>query len=242
MTFQTLMGQYAVGLAPAVKYLGGSYINRDHHGDPNARMPFVNIPLAEQHKALDFIVERAFAPDAFEFPPELLTQLGANRWSHWGNSNTFRGRIDYPLHEIVLGIQTSMLNNLTTSSRLARIRDAELKFGTDSVIGIPELMLELTQAIWSEVWTSPGQNVNAMRRDLQRAYVDRMTTILEDPPARMPADARAVIRHRLTDLQQRVNRRLAPPRSFDDYTLAHLQDVSARIEKALQAAYTVELN
>jgi hypothetical protein len=56
----------------------------------------------------------------------------------------------------------------------------------------------------------------------------------------MPADARSVARAQLTDLNNRITRRLTPPYSFDAYTEAHLREVKAMIEKALDAGLMIE--
>lgn len=45
--------------------------------------------------------------------------------------------------------------------------------------------------------TSPGTNTPSLRRDLQRAYLDRMITLVANAPGRTPADARSVARHQL---------------------------------------------
>ncbi len=237
--FQSLINMYAQALAPAVKYIGGQYLNRDHVGDPNARMPFENVPLAEQREALYLIVDRAFRVGALEPPQELLAQLGSNRWTHWGSNTSFQGRLDYPYHEQVLGFQSAMLGQLLHPWRLARIRDAETKFGADQVVTIPELMESLRGAIWTELGDGGG-NIDATRRDLQRAYLDRMTTIIVTPPSRMPADARSVARMELTELSGQIA--AAQTTGLDAYTRAHLAESEARIKKALEAGLEAEGN
>ncbi|MBD3616895.1 MAG: zinc-dependent metalloprotease [Gracilimonas sp.] len=238
--FNTYFFQYSRTLAPAIKYIGGQYQYRDHVGDPDGRMPFVAIPKAKQQEALDMIIEYALDADAFELSQDVFQQMGANRWSHWGNSATYGGRIDYPLHSQLVGIQSSLLSQLLNGTRLERIRDTEVKFGAENTITIPELMETITNAVWSEVWSAPGSNINSNRRDLQRAYLDETIDIVTDAPSNMPADARSVSRHQLTDLNQRITRRLTPPYNFDAYTEAHLREVSARIEKALEAGLSLE--
>ncbi len=235
--FQGLTGMYAQALAPAVKYIGGQYLNRDHKGDPRGRLPFENVPLADQERAFDLIVERVFAEEAFQFPESLLTQLGSNRWGHWGSTTSFNGRIDYPLHERVLGLQSSVLGQLLHPWRLARIRDAETKYGPDAVLSIPEVMGGITEAVWSEVWDGQSRNVAAARRDLQRAYLDQMTEILLDPPERMPADARSVARLELLNLGEAISSALEG--ELDTYTAAHLLESEARITMALDAGLQV---
>lgn len=239
--YQMLLRQYAIALSTGIKYIGGQYQYRDHMGDPNERGPFVAVEKTKQKEALDFIIEYGFDEHAFDIPREVYQKFGADRWSHWGNSNTFDGRIDYPLHETIVSIQTSLLNQLTHPFRLARIRDAETKYGDENVVGIPEMMEALTWSIWSEAWTSPGKNISTHRRGLQRAYLNRMIELLIDAPSRTPADARAVIRYRLGDLHDRIESRLAPPAfDFDGYTLPHLEEAKARIEKALEAGLQLE--
>ncbi len=237
--YRTLLTEYARALATAVKYIGGQYQYRDHVGDPNGRPPFVNVPKAKQREALEFMRTHAFNEDAFALPRDVLARFGANRWSHWGESNTWGGRIDFPLLEQVLDLQTSLLSQLLNPFVFARIRDAELKFGANEVLTIPELMEGLTRSIWSEVWTGGARRIPANRRDLQRAYLDQMTTILVTPPSRMPADARAVARLRLEDLDRRISARVGA-QSLDDYTRAHLLESRARIAKALEAGLEAE--
>ena len=239
--YQNLFNQYAQAVAPAVKYIGGQYINRDHVGDPGGRKPFVAVPLARQREALTFLVDRVFTAQAFTLPPDVLAQFGSNRWFHWGTTTTWQGRIDYPYHEQVVGFQSAVLGQLLNPFRLSAIRDGETKFGAGSVVSIPELMDGVTRAIWSEVWASPGSNITATRRDLQRAYIDQLTLMVARPADRTPADARAVARAKLVDLNRRIAARLTPPVSYDAYTVAHLQEVRARIAKALEAGLDVEL-
>jgi hypothetical protein len=236
--FGSLLGQYGRALSTGVKYIGGQYSYRDHMADPQGRAPFVAVPRARQREALNFITEYGFGPGAFAVPQDVLSKLGANRWSHWGEQNTINGRIDYPFHEQVLGMQTALLNAITSPNTFARIRDAERKFGSAATLPIPELMEELTRAVWAEAYT-PGRSVTSMRRDLQRAYLDRMTTIVVTPPARMPADARAVARVRLMDLRGRISRSITAG-GLDAYSVAHLTEARARIDKALDAGLEAE--
>lgn len=239
--FQSIFFQYGRALAPAVKYLGGQYQYRDHMGDPDGRMPFEPVPLDEQQKALDLIIDYGFSSDVGNISEDVYRNFGANRWSHWGLSNTYQGRVDYPLHSVILGIQSGLLNQLLNTTRLSRIRDTELKFGQENTVTIPELMSRLTEAIWEEAWTSPGANIPGIRRDLQRVHLDAMINIVTKAPSEMPADARSVARATLRDLHGQLEQRLAPPTfEFDSYTEAHLAESSERIDRALEAGFNLE--
>lgn len=239
--FQTYLFQYARALAPAVKYVGGQHQYRDHMNDPEGRMPFVPISKEKQQEALTMIIENAFNPDAIELPQDVYQKFGANRWSHWGNSATYGGRVDYPLHQTLVGIQTSLLQQLLDPVRLQRIRDTEVKFGAENTLTIPELMSQLNQAVWKEVWSSPGSNIESNRRDLQRAHLDLMISLLTDAPDSAPADARSVARLELKKLNGKLGARLqAPSYDFDAYTRAHLEESRVMIDKALEASLTQE--
>src|SRR5690606_10461670 len=122
--YRTLLTEYARALATAVKYIGGQYQWREQVGDPDGRMPFVNVEKSRQREALAFLREYAFDEDAFRLPREVLARFGANRWDHWGENTTVGGRIDYPFIDQVLNLQTSLLGQLTQPLLFARIRDA----------------------------------------------------------------------------------------------------------------------
>jgi len=233
--YGALMTEYARAVAPAVKYIGGAYINRDHSGDPNARAPFAAIPKAKQREALDFLVDRVFDRDALAVPPAVLQQMGSNRWFHFGSTTTFGGRIDFPYHEQTLGFQTSVLAQLTQPLRLAMIRDGETRYGAANMVTIPELFTTLTRSVWSEVWAPASiSNADAIRRDLQRAYLDQMTTLVVRPAPRTPADARAVARRTLKDLDRRLAA-ASGSATLNQYMVAHVDESRARIQKALNA-------
>jgi hypothetical protein len=238
--YTSLMNEYARAVAPAVKYIGGAYINRDHAGDPNARPPFVAIPKAKQREALDFVVDRVFARNALAVPPAVLQQMGSNRWFHFGSNTTFNGRIDFPYHEQTLGFQTAVLGQLVQPLRLSMIRDGELRYGSGNMVTIPELFSTVTRAVWSEVWT-PGSvaNADAVRRDLQRAYLDQMTALIVRPAPRTPADARAVARQTLKDLNRRLTA-ASQSAALSTYMSAHIDESRARIQKALDAGLEAE--
>jgi hypothetical protein len=128
-------------------------------------------------------------------------------------------------------LQSSSIRQLLDANRLARIRDAETKYGAADVVSIPELMQAMTGAIWAELDQSGA--ISAIRRDLQRAHLDALAGLVVEPAEGMPNDARAVARRQLDVLGRRVADRLARPAGLDDYTRAHLEDVRAAIGRAL---------
>ena len=237
--FNGLLGQYGRALGIGVKYIGGQYVNRDRVGDPSGRAPFVAVPREKQREALRFVTEYGFSEKAFDIPQDVLAQFGSQRWSHWGQEQTYNGRIDYPLTELVIGAQRQLLNQITSPWTFSKIRDAEMKFGPTGTLPIPELMGELTRAVWSEAYAG-GRTITPMRRELQRAYLERMTDIVARRTDRMPGDARSVGRAQLVELRTRLGGALAGG-SMDATTRAHLTESRNRIDNILEAGLDVEL-
>jgi len=240
---EQLLGAYGASMGPAVKYIGGQFVYRDHVGDPNGRPPFVPVSREKQQAALNHIIQRVFESHAFELPDDVLAKLGARRWSQWGMSNNINGRIDYPYHEMVNGVQRVILAMLTDPMRLSRMADAELKFGSDEVLTLPELFTQLEGAIWEELDSTRMVGFASTRRNLQRIYVDRLSTLVVNEPDRLPADARSLARQRLRSLGARVDAALETHGArYDEYTKAHLHDVSDRVALALEASLSTRLN
>jgi hypothetical protein len=76
---------------------------------------------------------------------------------------------------------------------------------------------KLTKAIWGEVGSATPGAIKSLdgpqtRRELQRAFVDRMATYVVEPPPGSPDDARALARLALTRVDSRCARTLAAAR------------------------------
>jgi len=235
-----LLGQYAISLGLAVKYVGGQYQYRDHRGQPDARPPLTPVPGAKQREALDFLAANALASDPLGVPKSLLNDLGQDRFNHWGLASSFGGgrRIHYELNDKLIAIQTGILNSLTAPRLMARVRDAE-RVSTDGV-KLSELFDRLTRATWGEVGSSGAAAPKALdgpepRRELQRIYVDRMATMVVAPMPGAPDDARALARLQLQRIDARCARVLSAEGAMGDNTRAHLLESRARIKRALEA-------
>ena len=234
LTFDNALNQYAQALTPILKYIGGQHVYRDHFGDPKGRAPFEAIPLERQRQALTFLARNVFSPEAFQTPSQVVSQFGGLKWQHWGRPDNFQGRQDYPFHEEVVALQNTLLLKLTHPLRLAAMKDGEYKFGEDRVLGIPELMESLTQSIWTEVQEGSYRNISGLRRDLQRAYLDLVLVMMTDTSVDLPADARSISRLQLKQLAAGIQKFLASSSDINTYTLAHLEEARARIDRALR--------
>jgi hypothetical protein len=239
-----LLGQYGQALGHAVKYIGGQYQSRGRRGEEGAGDPLVPIAAAKQREALALLAERAFAADAFKVSPALLNRLGPDRWNHWGMQGPFapQSRVDYNLNDKAMAIQGALLQGLTSPTLLARVREGESH--TAEPFKLSELFDRLTTALWGEVGTSAA-GMKALegpstRRELQRAYVDRLAAMVVSPAPGTPDDARALARLQLSRIDGRARQVLGGEAPIGDYTRSHLMETRARIKRALEAS--VETN
>ena len=238
------LSQYGIASGIAVKYLGGLYSSRIERGQPSEKDPMIPVAAAKQREALAFLGAKVWATDAFAVPSKLLSRLAPNRWSQWGmGAGTFAGRQDYDFNDKVLAIQTALLNGVTTPALLARMREAESR--TAEPYRLAEHFDRLTRTIWGEVGGTSPAGMKALdgtstRREVQRAFVDRMANMIVAPPQGAPDDARALARLALSRVDARCARALASTVPVGDNTRAHLLESRARIKRALEAGRDVE--
>jgi hypothetical protein len=236
----TMVQQYGIAAGMAVKYVGGSYMSRVERGQPEEKNPVEPVSAARQREAVDFLAQRVWAADAMTAPGKLLERMAPNRWSHWGMGpgGTFAGRQDYAWNDRVLAIQTVLLNGVTAGPLLARLREQETR-SADSY-RLADHFDRLTRSLWGEVGSANPAAIKSLegphtRRELQRAFVDRMANMVVDPPPGAPDDARALARLTLTRVDARCARALAAATPMGDDTRAHLLETRARIKRALEA-------
>lgn len=142
-------------------------------------------------------------------------------------------------------IQETTLNNLFASDRLQRIIEINAKNSTS--YSLDELYTDIRNAIWSELKTH--KSVDATRRNLQKAYTEKLIAILNAPavptqvgfafrgtviPASVDphkTDVTSVTRGHLFALKSEL--KVVLPLTTDKMTKYHFEDVLFRIEKGL---------
>lgn len=238
--FSTVLGNYFQQIYFTTKYIGGQSFYRIHpneipsekvSGVPQHRLPFEPVPIEEQRQALETLQKYVFAEDALNFSPELLNKLAPSRWRHWGSSPRV-GRLDFPIHDLVLLMQGSVLRDLLSGDRLSRLKDIELKTPEGKALTLPELFDTLQSDIWTEVIKPKGKpmKIASLRRGLQRQYLDILTGMVLRKE-NVPEDARTLAWYKLKQLDEK----LKGVNSEDEYTKAHLLETRDRIEKVLNA-------
>ena len=152
-------------------------------------------------------------------------------------------KISAPVSNQVSSIQVNTLNSLLSSSRLSGMvsmaaRDA-------AAYNVDEFYADLKKGIFSEL-ASRGK-ISPERRTLQKAYVDRMLSILSPAPAGgitisfggaaapsdlSRSDVSSVTRAHINQLKAELSAAAAGyPDSMSRY---HLQDLVARIKDAME--------
>ncbi len=261
MAFDLLLGQYGDAAFLSSQFVGTEHANRDHRGDPNGRDPIVPVKAVKQREALKFVQEHILTDRPFQFPPQLLRQLAADRWSHWGNDYIFFSSIDYPLYEYMLSIQRIVLRQMLNPNVLSRIQNISLKMDKEEQpLLVAEVFRTLTDGIWTELPSGtpkPGTEgkrngpTSIIRRNLQREYLKELTNLVLGRRSRddfyyffsaraVPPDARSLARMHLREIHRRIEGALKDPQAvLDDTTRAHLEECQERIAKVLTASMQV---
>ena len=189
---------------------------------------FFPLSQARQQEAVRFLTANAFTTPAYFTRPEILRRI---------EPEGVLARIRQS--------QVSVLNSLFNEARLNRLIEYEAlaaKSGEAYTVG--ELLRDLRAGVWTEL--SRGDvKIDVYRRNLQRAYIEAIERQVAPAPAAAPAgppagppaparfatDTRPLLRGHLVELDRAVQAAL--PRTRDDVTRLHLQDIRLQIDDIL---------
>jgi hypothetical protein len=245
--FDMVLYDYMQSGLIAARFVGGEYMHRDHRGDPDEKDPITVVEAKKQRDALRFVCEKVFSDEPFKFSPELVRKLAVGRWSHWGSNDT-AAPVSFPIYDRILTGQEWALFQLTNPETLSRIVECEAKVGeNDDLLTLAELFETLDKAIFAEldakepaVWTARKPMISTVRRNLQRSYLRVLIDMSIEKDGPTPQIARTLVWHRLKGLKAKIDGTLkALEGKLDPYTAAHLDEARTRIEKALDASFTI---
>ncbi|MBX7168454.1 MAG: zinc-dependent metalloprotease [Pirellulales bacterium] len=242
----------------ASSYIGGEYTNRDHRGDPNGRTPFEPIPVAKQREAIKFLQEHVLNVDAKAFSPDLLRRLAPEFWSHWGEYGGAEPSVE--LRYVLSRIQSRIVTRMLDGYVLTTVQEVENHAAPDQeILRLPEVFDAIDQAVWSDLpaeapAAEQAVNIAALRRDLQRAHIRKLGTMVLGPKSSFgdfyggmlyyfespaPPDARSLARLHLKRLGERIKNTVGSPAKLDDLTRAHLEEIDEQITQVLAASLEV---
>src|SRR5262249_6508724 len=183
--FMSCISQFGNGAYLAAEYIGGQSVTRDFKGTDKARDPVPPIAGARQREALKLLVNQILADQSFQFSPALLRKLITESWQDSGDF--FVGGMDYPIYRMILNIQEIALDQCLDPSVLQPIQNQEIQSdpGSDP-IRIAEIFRALSEGIFTELAAAPSSRsspfaISTIRRNLQREYVKRLSTMVLGP-------------------------------------------------------------
>jgi len=127
---------------------------------------------------------------------------------------------------------------------LGNLYDGEFRNDPDvDVLTIAEVIQSVTDEVWSELGDLPENSTNrrpaisSLRRNLQSEHLARLIELSLEEDSGTPAGRtiQSLVRMQLKDILKLID----TAKAKDAYTRAHLSDVSMKIEKALNAQFTI---
>jgi hypothetical protein len=247
--YELTLGLQMRTVSMMANWVGGAFVNRDKKGDPGNRPPVEVVPVKQQRDALNYVIDTTFDDKAYGLTPQLLERMSVDKWLDGGSHMSMSAEATWPIHDRILGIQSSALTLLMNPTTLRRVYDNELRLPAETeTLTLPELLDSISTAAWTEL-TQPCPEdrndrkpmISSLRRNLQREHLQRLLDLVledsKDTAAYKPIANLA--RMQLTSLNGKIEASLKScENKMDAYTVAHLTESKERITRALEASYT----
>ena len=212
-----VVGQYNRYMGHVATNIGGVYKftkTSDQAGDV-----FSPVTKDYQKKSLAFLNN-----ELFKTPTWLIDENIINR-------TEFNG-----VTERIRGIQSRTLSNILSLTRMMRMIDNETLNGSDAYT-LLTMMSDLRNGIWTEIRS--GRRIDTYRRNLQRAHVERLATLMNSKDVKgfrgtvtvKQSDILPVVRGELNRIKRDAQR--AASSAPNTITRYHLQDIAERINAIL---------
>ncbi|PKL93687.1 MAG: hypothetical protein CVV20_02380 [Gemmatimonadetes bacterium HGW-Gemmatimonadetes-1] len=217
--YGSAVGQWGRYMNHVSAIVGGA-ITQEKYGTGRRFEP---VSKARQQEAVRFLSANAFQVPRMFLDDEILWRLESN------------GAVDR-----IRNSQTSLFRSLLSPAKLNTLVEYEARLG-NSTYTLAEYLNDLRAGVWGEL-ASRRVSVDIYRRNLQRAYLDRINAELNPPapsatapkPTGWGSDVRAMYRAELRTLDQMAAG--ASGRAADQMTRVHLADVRAEIAKILEVS------
>ena len=155
--YKEMMDVWGRYVGHVVTNVGGVYENTKK---PNQQGSVYDVvPKVKQQEAMQWLQTNAFAS-----PTWLVNIPTLKNINYSGYTERFRG------------LQVRHLNAILSFDRIGRLMDAEV-LGTNNYTA-SDLLQDMRKGIWKEA--SSGSNVTIYRRNLQRAYIERMSFLMNE--------------------------------------------------------------
>ena len=238
--FSLMVRRYFGCADAAAHYLGGQYLSWAHAGDPNAAPPIVPVPLTTERRAMDVLNRALFNSAALSVPASTLNRLRYSEWSGYsytswegyGNLPTWAydppDRHDYPLVAAINKAQLAAIDYLFNPIVLQRVDENPLESAAPTM-SMADLFNWLNGAIFGDL---RQREIPLISRNLQSAYVGRLTVLATKPPVGTPSDAQALAQAALLRIARDASSATTAP--HDEVSQAHLAAVARAARSAVR--------
>jgi len=213
------------------KNIGGIYENPKTVEESG--FVYTNTPAATQKEAMDFLDRQLFTTPMWLVDQNILSQINSNGVT------------------VIYRLQDAVLTKLITEHAMNKLLIAEAK--DPAAYKLTDFFGDMNGIIFRELKTNAP--IDIYRRNLQKLYVDKLIDIVDPPPAPAPAagaapvgggrrggagggareleqtDALSVAKAQLRIINAQI--KTALPGTTDNMSNYHLQDLSERINAAL---------
>ncbi len=242
--YETTLRMQLSAAAMMTDWIGGAHTNRNKKGDfeHGDHPPVEVVPTDQQRSALRFVVDTILDEDAYGLTTELLTHFNVDKWYSGGGD---RGDATWPIHDRILGTQSSTLSALLAPSRLGMVYDNEFRIPSDEdALTVAEIFDTLMESVYGGLdevdgeWSNRRPMISSMKRNLQAEMTDRLVD-LSTGRVRMFRTIRTLALHHTRRLHTQIGAILQSTSKLDTYTLSHLEDMHERLGNALEIVYTM---
>lgn len=209
-----IIKQYTRYLNHAAEQIGGEYVTFKTRQQAGAVIGFVQ--REKQKEALAFINNELFVTPRWLMNPAIFKLIG-------GGGDVFR----------IAGIQKKVLDKLLSYSTYSFMVFHEENDPADAYT-FTDLLSDLDQMIWKEIKTR--QPIDAVRRSLQKRYVERLAELVNIPKSQKPgqiysSDFISLTKFQLKQLEKRIG--LIKNTYPDKPGRLHLEDIAERLKEVL---------
>ena len=223
--YNQVLSQFNRYMGHVAANVGGVY---EYYKTYNQEGPvYTHVDKSHQQACLEFLQDELFATPKWMLDENIFNKI------------EFAGALDR-----MRRTQTGTLNRLLTFDRMARMLENEALNGVEAYT-LTQMMSELRKGIWAELYSN--NTIDMYRRNLQRAYIDRLEYLMTESQEPLSgsarrysnrtrvlvsqSDIRAVSRAQLINLKTAIARSLA--KVNDQNTRYHLQESVVRIDAIL---------
>ena len=208
-----VVGQWANEMGHVAQIVGAFDSFEKHGGQDGVR--FNLVPKARQVTAVKFLNENAFATPAMLLRPEILRRIEP------------AGALAR-----IRTAQLQVLNSLLSPQRFGRLVEEEAIDGS-AAYRPSEFLADVRKGVFGELY-APSVKIDAYRRNLQRAYLELISTRLNGTQ-RVTDDQRPMFRGELRTIAADAGAALA--RTTDRDSRLHLEDIRDQVTKILDPKY-----